>query len=279
AMYDAKNSGRNGYSFLGPSEVLAARFSNQINWTEKILAAIENDRLVLHAQPILDLETATISSLELLLRMIDDDGSLIPPAGFIAAAENAGLAVMIDQWVISHAIEHLVALQRFAPTIKVHVNLSGRSVGNADFADFIEHRLAESAVDATGLVLEVTETAAVSSIDAAQTFMNRLTALGCVFALDDFGVGYGSFYYLKHLPFGIVKLDGEFISGSERDPLDLLVVSSLVSIGKGLGMYTVAEFVEDETALTMLRDIGVDGAQGYYIGRPAPLAEYFPQLA
>ncbi|GGF29366.1 putative bifunctional diguanylate cyclase/phosphodiesterase [Subtercola lobariae] len=279
AMYDAKKAGRNGYSFLGPSEVLAARVSSQVNWTAKILAAIENDQLVLHAQPILDLETNAISSLELLVRMIDDDGSLIPPAGFITAAESAGLAVMIDEWVISHAIDHLVALQRFAPAIKVHVNLSGKSVGNSAFAEFIEGRLAMSAVDATGLVLEVTETAAVSSIDAALAFMNRLTALGCVFALDDFGVGYGSFYYLKHLPFGIVKLDGEFVSGGARDPLDLLVVSSLVSIGKGLGMYTVAEFVEDEASLTMLRDIGVDGAQGYYIGRPAPLSEYFPQLA
>ncbi|MEF2977135.1 putative bifunctional diguanylate cyclase/phosphodiesterase [Subtercola sp. YIM 133946] len=279
AMYDAKNAGRNGYSFLGASEVLAARVSSQVNWTEKILAAIENDRFVLHGQPILHLETNQISSLELLLRMIDDDGSLIPPAQFIQAAESAGLAVMIDQWVVSHAIEHLGALQSFAPTIKVHVNLSGRSVGNLEVAEFIERRLAESGVDATGLVLEVTETAAVSSIDAAQTFMNRLTKLGCVFALDDFGAGYGSFYYLKHLPFGIVKLDGEFVSGSERDPLDQLVLASLVSIGKGLGRFTIAEFVEDEVALTMLREIGVDGAQGYYIGRPAPLDEFFPQLA
>ncbi|UFS59006.1 putative bifunctional diguanylate cyclase/phosphodiesterase [Subtercola endophyticus] len=279
AMYQAKNAGRNGYSFLGPSDLLAARVSNQINWTEKILAAIENDALVLHAQPILDLTTNTISSLELLVRMVDDDGSLIPPAGFIAVAESAGLAVMIDKWVVGRALEHLSDLQRFAPDIKVHVNLSGRSVGNLEFAEFIERRLAETGVDAGGLVLEVTETAAVSSIDAAQIFMNRLTALGCVFALDDFGVGYGSFYYLKHLPFGIVKLDGEFVSGSERDPLDLLVMSSLVSIGKGLGKFTVAEFVEDEASLTMLRELGVDGAQGYYIGRPAPLSEYFPQLA
>ena len=108
--------------------------------------------------------------------------------------------------------------------------------------------------------------------------MRTLTALGCVFALDDFGVGYGSFYYLKHLPFGIVKLDGEFVSGSERDPLDLLVMSSLVSIGKGLGMITIAEFVEDANSLTLLESLGVDGAQGFYIGRPAPLEHYFPQL-
>lgn len=279
AMYEAKNAGGNGYSFMGPSEVLAARVSSQVNWTERILAAIENDRLILHAQPILDIESNTVRSLELLLRMIDDDGSLIMPGAFIAVAEKAGLAVMLDEWVVSHAIEHLADLQRFAPSIKVHVNLSGRSVGDASFADFIERRLAESRVDATGLVLEVTETAAVSSIDSAQEFMNRLTALGCVFALDDFGVGYGSFYYLKHLPFGIVKLDGEFVSGTERDPLDLLVLASLVSIGKGLGLVTIAEFVEDEASLAMLREIGVDGAQGYYIGRPAPLADFFPQLA
>ncbi|MEA9986831.1 MULTISPECIES: putative bifunctional diguanylate cyclase/phosphodiesterase [Subtercola] len=278
AMYDAKTSGRNGYSFFDSSQVLAARVSNQFNWKEKILAAIENDNLVLHAQPILDLNTDTISSLELLVRMIDADGGLIAPGEFIAVAEQTGLAVMLDEWVVSHALESLTQLQQIAPAIKVHVNLSGRSVGDLEFAAFIERRIDETGVDATGLVLELTETAAVSSLDSAQAFMSRLTALGCVFALDDFGVGYGSFYYLKHLPFGIMKLDGEFVSGSDRDPLDRLVMSSLVSIGKGLGKFTIAEFVEDEASLDLLRELGVDGAQGYHIGRPAPLATFFPQL-
>ncbi|GAA1000792.1 putative bifunctional diguanylate cyclase/phosphodiesterase [Subtercola frigoramans] len=278
AMFHAKQHGRNGYSFLEPSEVLAARASNQINWTAKILAAIENDQLVLHGQPILDLTSNKITALELLVRMIDDDGSLISPAQFISVAEQSGLAVMLDEWVVTHAITCLGRLQQIDPTITVHVNLSGRSVGDLDFADFIATRLLESGVDASGLVLELTETAAVSNIDSAQAFMRTLTALGCVFALDDFGVGYGSFYYLKHLPFGIVKLDGEFVSGSERDPLDLLVMSSLVSIGKGLGMVTIAEFVEDANSLTLLESLGVDGAQGFYIGRPAPLEHYFPQL-
>jgi EAL domain-containing protein (putative c-di-GMP-specific phosphodiesterase class I) len=159
------------------------------------------------------------------------------------------------------------------------VNLSGSSIGSDRLLETIETDLAATGVDPRSLIFEVTETAAVSNIPRARAFADRLADLGCRFALDDFGAGFGSFYYLKHLPFDFLKIDGEFVRHCVTNHVDRVIVSSLVRVATGLSKRTIAEFVDDESTIALLRDLGVDLAQGYSIGRPAPLEEWLAERA
>ena len=163
------------------------------------------------------------------------------------------------------------------PTQRLEVNISGLSVGHEGLRDHISKRIATTGIDPAGLVFEITETAAVERITAAREFAEYLRDLGCRFALDDFGAGFGSFYYLKHLPFDYVKIDGEFVANCTASLTDRLVIDSVVSICRGLGKQTVAEFVGDQATLEFLRSRHVDYAQGYHIGRPIPLEQAFPE--
>ncbi|MDQ1539059.1 MAG: hypothetical protein QOE58_3452, partial [Actinomycetota bacterium] len=183
-----------------------------------------------------------------------------------------------DHWVVTRAIDLLAQLQIDRPDQRLEINISGLSVGHAGLRDHIAARLAASGADPSGLVFEITETAAVERITASRDFAEHLRDLGCRFALDDFGAGFGSFYYLKHLPFDFVKIDGEFIAHCTTNLTDRLVIDSVVSICKGLGKETIAEFVGDEATLQFLRSRGIDYAQGYHLGRPVPLHQAFPQL-
>ncbi len=207
---------------------------------------------------------------ELLLRMRNPDGSLVLPGEFLPAAERSGLITQIDRWVIAEACRLLGESQRAGQRLHFEVNLSGPSMGDPQLLQLVERDLA-LLPHRGGLVIEVTETAAIIDVERARSFAERLAVLGVAFALDDFGAGYGSFYYLKHLPFDYLKIDGEFIRGLVTSHADQVLVQSLVGIASQLGKQTVAEFVEDEPTLDMLRELGVDFAQGYFIGRPAPL--------
>jgi EAL domain-containing protein (putative c-di-GMP-specific phosphodiesterase class I) len=166
----------------------------------------------------------------------------------------------------------LAKLQAAGRPTALEVNVSGRSLGDANLMAAIEATLARTGADPSGLILEITETAAVANIPQAQAFGQRLSELGCRFALDDFGAGFGSFYYLKHLPFDILKIDGEFIRNCRANPVDRLVIESVVTIARGMGKQTVAEFVGDDDTMSLLRSYGVDFAQGFHLGKPAPLA-------
>jgi EAL domain-containing protein (putative c-di-GMP-specific phosphodiesterase class I) len=157
--------------------------------------------------------------------------------------------------------------------LRLEVNISGLSLGDEELLGLIERELANGEINPGNLIFEVTETAAVSNIVAARDFAERVCALGCQFALDDFGAGYGSFYYLKHLPFDYVKIDGEFVRNCVDSETDQLVVQAVVQIARGLGKQTIAEFVEDEATIEVLERFGVDYAQGYHVGRPAPLTD------
>jgi len=274
AMYEAKETGRNRFEMYqaasGGRERVSARFAE----AERIRRAIEENRLILYSQPILDLRRNEVLQHELLLRLPDEDGGEpLPPSAFLYRAERSGLIQAIDAWVVRKAIELIAEQGRAGRRLTLHVNLSGRSIGDRRLAALTEAALTESGIDPGCLVFELTETAAISNFEAARAFADRLHARGCRFALDDFGAGFGSFYYLKSFPFDYLKIDGDFIRELAASPVNQLVVSAIVSIARGLGKDTVAEFVADEATCSRLREIGVDFVQGYHVGRPQPVSE------
>ena len=273
AMYDAKEGGRNRFETYGGSTGKAG-IEARLEWVERIRTALEEDRLTLHAQPVVQAVSGERTQLKLLVRMLGPDDELIMPANFLPIAERFGLIGEIDRWVLTRAIRMLGEQSRLGRHPKVEINLSGYSLGDPDLAAHIDHELRSAEVDPTQLVFEVTETAAIGNIQAAQTFAEQLARLGCRFALDDFGAGFGSFYYLKHLPFDFIKIDGEFVRHLVDDDTDRLVISAVVDLARGLGKRTIAEFVGDEATMIALRELGVDYLQGYYLGRPAPIENW-----
>ena len=273
AMYDAKEAGRDQVAVSRGDGLSQARMKGRVTWAERIRRALEEDRFVLLAQPIVDMATGKASQYELLLRMRDDDGDLIPPGAFLAIAERLDLIQEIDRWVTGHAIELLSRYRAAGVDVIFEVNLSGLSIGDPGLLELIERRLDETGVSPCGLIFEITETAAVANIPRARAFGERLSELGCRFALDDFGAGFGSFYYLKHLPFDYLKIDGEFVRNCVTNPTDRLIIESVVGIARGLDKLTIAEFVGDEETVRALNRLGVDYAQGYHTGRPAPLED------
>ena len=270
AMYHAKGAGRNRLALYSTTDPGQADLRARHTWLERIQDALDSDSFVLHGQPILNLHTGTIDRYELLLRMVGEDGTLVMPGDFLPSAERAGLIAQIDRWVITESCRLLGEQQRAGRWPHFEVNLSGPSMGDPAILEVIEYGLAQLPVP-SGLVIEVTETSAITDIDRARAFAEHLESLGCEFALDDFGAGYGSFFYLKHLPFDYLKIDGEFVRGVATNRADQILVKSLVQIATELGTRTIAEFVEDQATLDTLLELGVDYAQGYFIGRPAAL--------
>ena len=271
SMYDAKEAGRDRFAVVSGDAARPDRVRARVSWLERIRDALADDRLVLHAQPIRNLHTGEIGHDELLLRMIGDDGELILPGAFLPLAERFGLATEIDRWVTERALELLAADPGGHRALEV--NLSGPSLNDTTLLHLVEDGLARLHVDPRRLIFEVTETAAVANIPLARSFAERLMALGCRFALDDFGAGFGSFYYLKHLPFDYLKIDGEFVSGCLANRTDQLVIEAVVRIAQGLGKETIAEFVETAELEAFLRAQGIDHAQGHHVGQPAPISE------
>jgi diguanylate cyclase (GGDEF)-like protein/PAS domain S-box-containing protein len=276
AMYAAKTSGRDRVVVYTPSEARKARAMAKLTWSQRIQDALNRDRFVLHMQPILELSTGQIKHGELLLRMKGDRGKLIAPGAFLPAAERFGLIHAIDRWVVQRAIQLMAEANGGGP--QVGINLSGESiVGDPLLLDMIERELERTGVDPSKLIFEVTETAAIANMPEATQFARSLTSLGCSLALDDFGTGFGSFYYLKHLPVSYVKLDGEFIQNLPRSEVDEHMVKAIVGVSQALGIKTVAESVADEETISLLQKHNVDYAQGFYVGKPAPLDVAFAE--
>ena len=272
-MYDAKDAGRDRYTVLDDSTSVQPRSGARMEWKARIEAALENDQFELYLQPLLHLDSGRVTSAEALIRLVDRDVP-VSPGAFIGVAERAGLAPAVDSWVVRHGIALLGRLLEVDPAMRLSVNLSAHSIGDPAIALTIEHALQEHGVDPHRLTVEVTETAAVADVEAARGFAEPLRALGVEFSLDDFGAGYGSFYYLKHLSFDTIKIDGEFVKGAHDSAVDRAILRSVIGIARALGKRTVAEFVTDEGALSVVRELGVDYAQGYLIGQPVPFDQF-----
>ena len=268
ALYDAKEAGRDRASFYRSSTVPEARMRSRVTWVQEIRSALSDDRFELLAQPIVDLRGTGERRFELLLRMRNRDGDLIPPGAFLYIAEHLDLVQEIDRWVVAAAIRMLAA----HPDISLEVNLSGKSIGAPALLETTERLLRETAIDPARLTFEITETAAVANT-LARDFAERLHELGCRFALDDFGAGFGSFHYVKRLPVDYLKIDGEFVRNLATNETDRLLVTAVVEIARGMGKETIAEFVGDGRTVEVLRELGVDWGQGYHLGEPAPLEE------
>jgi EAL domain-containing protein (putative c-di-GMP-specific phosphodiesterase class I) len=240
-------------------------------WLARLRGAIADERFVLHFQPIVSLRDGRVSHYEALLRLADEpDGRLIAPGRFLPAAERYGLIREIDRMVLDK-VAALLGGEHGERDVSIAMNVSALSVSDGTMLADLERRLTREGVDPARLVIEVTETAAISDMARAKEFCAGVQALGCAVALDDFGAGFGSFQYLKHLPFNFLKIDGDFIRGLPGSRTDQLVVKALVGVVRGMGRQTIAEFVGDQPTMSMLRSYGVDYAQGFEVGRPRPL--------
>jgi diguanylate cyclase (GGDEF)-like protein/PAS domain S-box-containing protein len=273
AMYDAKDAGRDVVKVYDDEERSRERINVRATWLERLRSAVADDRFRLFAQPILSFDGSGVPWHELLLRYEDDNGDLVPPGAFLPIAERFDLIGEIDRWVLREAVRMLHDEHSAGRDIALAVNLSGRTMSDPGLGEYLETLLAARPIEPGRLVIEVTETAAIVNIDRARRLAERLHALGCRFALDDFGAGFASFYYLKHLAFDYLKIDGEFVRQLVHDPTDQLVIEAVVNIARGLGTRTVAEFVGDEPTVALLQRLGVDFGQGYHLGMPVPVAD------
>lgn len=241
----------------------------KLTWVNRVRKALREDRFVLYQQPIVDLQTGAIAQRELLLRMqgdpAEDGAEIIGPGQFLPVAEESGLITEIDRWVVERAAE--IAADGTA----VELNVSACSVTDPSFPGHVRNALRRTGAEPQSLVFEITETALITDESAARQFVERLHGFGCGVALDDFGTGYGGFTYLKHLPIDSLKIDIEFVRDLVHNCASRNVVEAVVGLARGFGLKTVAEGVEDEATLDLLRELGVDYAQGFHVGRPAPL--------
>jgi diguanylate cyclase (GGDEF)-like protein/PAS domain S-box-containing protein len=279
AMYEAKEQGRDRVVLVDQAAEAQPRGTG-LSTSARIRDALVRDRLVLYQQPIVDLRTGKADRHELLLRIEDEGGDLIPAGRFIQTAEQFGMVQELDRWVVGEAVTLLHDFyekgngeKKPRPNFGLHVNLSGSSITDAGVLEYIERSFDTSDAFPGAITFEITETAAIRNFETAAAFADRLTEFGCELAIDDYGVGFGPFYYLKHLPFDLIKIDGDFIRDLPRNDADQLTVKAIVEIARGLGKKTIAEFVEEPSTVDLLRELGVDMAQGFYLGKPVALSE------
>ena len=274
--YAAKDEGRNRVHVYDEADVELARRHGEMRWVGRIEDALAEDRFRLYRQPIVPVQGCGLAGehYELLLRLEDEQGDIVLPGAFLPAAERYNLAVKVDRWVIGTALNWLVLHPEQLEQLDLcGINLSGHSLGNEEFLEFLMLLFDETKIQPDKLCFEITETAAVANLANAARFMSVLSDRGCRFSLDDFGRGLSSFAYLKQLPVDFLKIDGLFVKDIVDDPSDLAMVKSINDIGHAMGKKTIAEFVENQAILQKLRgqEMGVDFAQGYGIGLPRPM--------
>ncbi len=276
ACYAAKDGGRNRVHVYQADDQRLMERRGEMQWTHRLRQALDGDHLRLFVQPIVPASGDDgLQRYEVLVRMQGEDGSVIPPGAFMPAAERYDLAPAVDRWVVGNFLAWVGDLCRHPDRALGHysINLSATSLGEESFLEFVLSAIERHRIPADCLCFEITETAAIANLSRAMTFMERLKAVGCSFALDDFGSGLSSFGYLKTLPVDYLKIDGSFVRDIEHDPIARAMVVSINSIGHEMGLQTVAEFVESAAILECLQSIGVDYVQGYHLGRPGPLTE------
>ena len=274
ACYMAKDKGRNRVHVYHAEDSEIAKRHGEMQWVKRINEALDNNQFCLYAQAIMPLDARKDKHYELLIRMIDEKGNTIPPGAFLPAAERYNLISQIDHWVIKKTCSLLKDNPEFLNQINFcSINLSGQSLTDHNILEFIISQLKSPCIDGKKICFEITETAAISNLNSAMKFISTIKAFGCRFALDDFGSGLSSFGYLKNLPVDYLKIDGMFVKDIADDPIDHAMVKSINEIGQVMNMQTIAEFVENDVIKGMLKEIGVDYAQGYGIEKPRPFEE------
>jgi diguanylate cyclase (GGDEF)-like protein/PAS domain S-box-containing protein len=275
ACYAAKDGGRNRVEVYERDH--GTNRHREMQWVGRIARAVEEERLELYAQRIVGISATAEDTpfFELMVRLRDEDGTLVPPNEFIPAAERYNVMVMVDRWVVNRAIELLEGCLRSSARLPlVAINLSGTSINDEDFLEFVMTRLTSETV-ARSLCFEITETTAVSSLAKAKFFMRELKARGCRFSLDDFGSGVSSFVYLKSLPVDFLKIDGHFAAHVATDAVDRSMVEAIAKIGRAMDVATIAEKVESSEVMTVLKAIGIDYIQGFHLAEPAAIEDVF----
>jgi diguanylate cyclase (GGDEF)-like protein/PAS domain S-box-containing protein len=266
AMYQAKQAGKNAWRAYRADLDTTPEMVNRLSWNERLARALEHDLFELHFQGVYHTRDRRLGHLEALIRLRDEaSGDLIPPGLFIPVAEKSNKILEIDRWVLRQAVRLLAELPHAPP---IAVNLSGRSFDDPSLPNFINELLRKHQTDPARLLIEITETAAVSDLTDAERFIEALKQTGCGVCLDDFGAGFASFAYLKHIRVDTIKLDGMFIRNLPHDHDNQVFVRGMVEVARGLGKTTIAECVEDEATLKLLADLGVDKAQGFHLDKP-----------
>ena len=273
ACYIAKDKGRNRVQvWSSESDELAVRHG-EMEWASRLHGALERNRFCLYAQPLQAVrrESGHTRYTELLLRLTDDNGEIVPPMSFIPAAERYHLMPAVDRWVVATAFGIMAQYAEAGLLDSLGIcaiNVSGASLSDDEFLDYVQQQFVHHRIPHAAVCFEITETTAVTSLNKAVEFMTALRGCGCRFALDDFGVGVSSFTYLKHLPVDFLKIDGAFVKDLLQDPVDRAMVEAINRIGHLMGKLTIAESVENGAVMEALRDIGVDYAQGFGIAVP-----------
>ncbi|MGD2167963.1 MAG: EAL domain-containing protein, partial [Gammaproteobacteria bacterium] len=271
ACHEAKRRGRNRIEFFRVSAKETEQMKEDVGWTRRIKQGLVDDMFVLRYQPIVHIATGETTHYEVLLRLQLPDGRIIAPGAFLPAAERFGLMQDIDYWVIEHAIESLSVHRRDNASLKFTINLSAPAFETPDLHVKVREALRRYSVPGDAVIFEITEQVAIRNFEDAEKQLRGLQSMGCRIAIDDFGTGYSSFSHLKRFRFDYLKIDGSFVENLARSPLDQTMVRLFADIGAGLGVRTIAEFVADATAYSLLASYGIDFAQGYYIGKPAPV--------
>lgn len=278
AMQQAKQGGRGSWRIFSPEHgETQERMRKRLYWKNKANQILKNQDIILYFQPIMEIASARISHYEVLLRIALEDGSITGPTQFIQTAERSGLIHAVDRLVVSRAIRTLHEVNNNGFDVAFSINLSGHAFNDPQLLPHICRVLERYQVRTDRVMFEITETAAVSDFTVANNLMLAIKELGCQFALDDFGIGFSSFYYLKHLPVDYLKIDGSFIQRLNDNPDDQIIVRAMSQIANGFGKKTVAEFVENQASLDLLMKYGIGYAQGYYISKPLSLDDAFPK--
>lgn len=276
AMYRAKAEGRNRVSLFDEVRRKRVRVDRAPSVSARIRDALAHDRLSLCVQPIVSVRSGGVERYELLLRMVGDDGKLLPAASFIEAAERSGMVRELDRWVVARALELIASREKAGQPVSLHINLSGVSLSDLSVLEFIERRLDQGGADPARCTFELTATAAVPDFEAVAGFADRVSELGCQVAIDDYGAGFAPFCYLKLVPFDVIKIAGAFVRDMPRSDVDRLTVRAIVQLARGLRKTTIAEDVESDATIGLLREYGVDMAQGFHLGEPVEIAKALP---
>jgi diguanylate cyclase (GGDEF)-like protein/PAS domain S-box-containing protein len=270
AMYLAKREGRNRFAIYQPEDGWTQQLTERRSWASRIESALQEERFIAYAQPIVSLADGSTEAYELLVRLRAEDGEIVTPTTFLDAAENLGLVSDIDRYMIRRAVSLIEQAREQDVHLSLHVNLSAATIGDQGLLRFVTRLLNDSEIDPSCLGFEITETALIRNMGRALRFMSELRKLGCKFSLDDFGSGFTSFYQLRHMPIDLIKIDGTIVRELPSNQLDQHVLRAIVELARGLDLRSVAEWVEDEATLELLRGFDVDLVQGFHVAQPFP---------